>query len=223
MRDNIDRYKPVKLVKFLSFSLKKELADNDFASLQWSIRMGYPRISVFTTNKKTEKFDYNTLITAPFDYLTLFTFLNKCKEIIAGKNGNKTSINCYNIAYNNGVKTDEKILQATVTCGKDDSGVIYLAAIEAGKPKIRFDIVHNDRFYEYLKADGTVETDKGALSVLAATEYISALLHIIKGEMAEDIKTETEIKRRTPGPANPARTNTNMISKKDDTDIEDLL
>ena len=77
----------VSLTKFNAFSLKsQENKDSiDYAMLQWSVRERYPRITVFLSSIKGTNgaVNYDNMITAPFDYITLSLFFKKAKQILS--------------------------------------------------------------------------------------------------------------------------------------------
>lgn len=175
----------VQLVKFSPLRLRKNLEDGEYALLTWSSRNGYPRITVFTENKvKRETFDYNKMITAPFDYTTLNTFIDMFHKIIDGENDKSYKINCFNMKYVNNERTNEKYLQAAVTVGKNKNGVIFIAVVAEGKPKIAFDLNYTD-FFTVFK-NGEPITDQGELSCLYAKGYLRTLKKIVGIRMVEE-------------------------------------
>lgn len=182
----------VKLVRFAPLSLRKSVDDRDVA-LQWSIRMGYPRITIYTDTSVVNqdgKMDFSKIIIAPFDYVNLKVFLEYFKKVINGENDNSYSVNCYNVKFKDGVKTNETYLQAKVVVGKDKEGIIYLAAIEEGKPKIKFELLPNTKWFRYFNKDDIEIDDKGTLSKLYSTSYVCLLETIIQKEFNIDVKEE---------------------------------
>lgn len=173
---------PVRISRFNRLTIRtfldKDDRDNkDTASLSWSIRAEYPRITVYTNNSKwyvDNKIDYNYVITAPFDIIGLEVFLGRFESVIKANPGTKYRVDCLNTKFENGTRTKEIYTQATVICGKDNNGIIYLAVLEEGKAKIKFDLLPS-RFFKYYDANGVEIKDKSVLSQMYATAYLKIL------------------------------------------------
>lgn len=191
----------VKIVRFTPLSLRKEYDDEskDFGMLTWSIRMGYPRITVFTSNNtKTDgKFDYDKMITAPFDYVTMGILLKRFQEVVASKEEVKFTVECYNPKFVNRVKTDEIALQAKVTIGKDADGVVFIAAIEDNKRKVRFDLLPSMIWHKYYDKNGDQITDRRLLSEMYAFSYLKLLNSLLDAEAAKDMLSEKDVVEKT--------------------------
>lgn len=188
----------VKIVKFLPLSLYKDKDDNAYANLSWSIRMGYPRVSVYTDNRRDMKgsFDFNKLITAPFDAITINTFLDNFKRVILNKDAIKLSIKCFNVKYVNDVKTDQVYLQATVICGKDADGVIYLAVVSDDKEKVKFELLPG-KWHVFVDENGGEISNKGELSYIHAMAYYNRLKSLMDKYLADDADVKyTESKNK---------------------------
>lgn len=209
----------VKLVKFAILTLRKNYEDesNDYGLLQWSIRNGYPRISIFTTSKKSDHtgFDYGTLITAPFDYITLGVLFDKFKEIIDSPVDTKYVINCYNAEFKNGEKTGKDILQSRVVIGKDKSGIIYISVVEEEKKKIKFDLLPSDRWFKFFDNTGAEITDKAELSKVYAKSYLRTLIKLMESELLKDSTNEVSLETK----AKPMYVN----APKKDTNNDDMF
>lgn len=187
----MDNKNKVKLVRFGPLSIRKNV-DNDEMALQWSVRMGFPRITVYTTNKATEKgkMDFSKVIIAPFDYINLKLFLSYFKDIVVSDDEKSYSVECFNVTFKDGIKTNETRLQAKVVVGKDKDGVIYLAAIEEGKPKIKFELLPNTKWFRYYDKDNNEITDKRVLSKKYAEAYLCLLETTLNKEFNLDVKAE---------------------------------
>lgn len=191
---------PVKIVRFSPLTLRKDFGDEtrDYGLLSWSIRMGYPRISVFTSNVgNKETFDYSKMITAPLDYITLQMFFKAMERVIDSEVETKEVIECYNVEYVNNVKTDNIILQAKVTIGKDAEGIVYLAATEESKRKIRFDLMPNGKWYKHFDKDGK-PYPKNVLSQMYSKAYLATLKVLMESEVSKDmssVKSTGEVKK----------------------------
>lgn len=198
----------IKISKFTSLTLRQNYKDadekDDYGILQWSTRMGYPRINVYISNAKTKNIatgaiDYNNTITAPFDYDTLNILFKNFKHIIDGANGVEVPMDCYNTKYVNGVKTDEVYLQARVILGKSPKGIIYISVEEDKKRKIKFPIMSRNWHGIYDVETGNLVTDKAVLSKLYSESYLERAKDLFKSEMIKDgiVTTARPVKNPT--------------------------
>lgn len=193
--ENTATSKVNKTIKFTPLNLKKEYDVNekkDTAVLSWGIRNGYPRISVNLSGIRTETVDYSKLITAPFDYIAFGRFLQIMKDVIAGPNGVTRKVECLNVKWNNGVKTDEIYVQATANFGKDANGVFFLAVIEDKKIKVKFDLLPAATWHRFYDDKGNLIEDKGILSLSFTEAYVSALEKLMDSELMHDGKYKLE-------------------------------
>jgi len=177
------------MIKFSGLTLKKQYDDGkDYGVLLWSIRAGYPRITVYTTNAKKEpnaKFDFNTRIVATFDNVTMVSVIRDLKSIINAKPGTTKVRDCYNHKFVNGVRTDEIVLQAKVTIGKTTEGLIFIAVTEGSKKKIRFDILPKTLYSKLRDDEGKIVTDQSVLSKDHAESYLMILENQIMAGLKE--------------------------------------
>jgi len=182
----------VKIISFGPLSLHKDINKDSYASLTWSIRMGYPRLTVYTDNhnKKDNEFSYDNLIIAPMNAVMVNIFIGYMAKAIAHKGPVKYSLECYNIEYVNDMKTENVILQATAICGKDKDGILYLAVVSGEKTKVKFDILPNDKWHKIKNADGDIITDKAELSALYATAYTNRLKSLMDKHLADDAQVK---------------------------------
>lgn len=203
-------------------SLFKNLDGNKGASLKWSVRNGYPRVTVFTDNNAllpNGKLDFNKVITAPFDVITLNSILHMFRSIIAGAEKKMVTVNCYNAKYENNVKTNEVVLQGKFIFGEDDKGINYMAVAEEGKPKIKFDLLPDSKWFKFLGTNGD-EIHSG-ISDSYATGYIellkSALEHVIKSDITINVVDNKRAMDKVDKVATPPPTSTIEVS--DDLDF----
>lgn len=195
------------IVKFAPLRLRKDREDGEYALLTWSSRNGYPRITVFTENKvKQETFDFNRMINAPLDYTTLNTFIGMFEKVIAGEKDKSYKIDCFNLKYVNNERTNEKYLQASITIGKNKDGVVFLAVVAEGKPKISFELNYTTFFKVY--KDGEPITDRSELSCLYAAGYLRTLKKIVGSRLIEET-----INKNTLATTNPVAATTTQASK----------
>ena len=186
----------VKMVKFAPLTLGKDVIDEktqekDRPTVRWSMRGNYPRATVFTSSNlqdKEGKFDYNKMIIAPFDILTIQLFINQVKELLDKKEKSSyKEINCLNTKFKDGERTNEKFVQATVRVGIDKDGVAYLVVMAEGKPKIKFDILPPE-WFEFKDDNGDIITHPSKLSREYAKVYIRTLELLLESEV-ENYKT----------------------------------
>ena len=186
----------VKYVKFTSLRLTKTISDDDWASLNWATRLGYPRIVVYTTNKFVEnrKQDPKSVIIAPFSYEALFTLVACMEELINNKIPDSYTVECWN-KYD-----DKKVLQCKITVGRDDNGIFFIGIRAPEKPKIRFDILPNSTWHKYCGKDGEEITDKSKLSLLYAKAYVKVLTELMSTELPIDSKEVLMLERKNKPP-----------------------
>ena len=199
----------VKMVSLSSLNINVDFGSGDgkYAQLTWGIRNGYPRLTVFTDSggDKNVKFDYDSMITAPFDYISMGVMVDQFVLLIDAPNGTKSQIGCYNPKFVDGQKTNEIALQATVEIGKDAAGVMYIAVLATGKKRVKFDIKpkDNSKWHKFYKGDDLI-TDPGELSKIYARSYIEQARRLLTHHMILDTSKETvkEQKPYTDAPAN---------------------
>lgn len=206
----------VRLVKFTALNLRENY-DDTFATLVWSVRMGYPRITVFLDNDKFSKgdVDYSKQIRAPFDYIKLNVFLTIVEKAIDGENDKEYGVKCLNNAYSNGERTNDIKLQATVYAGKDDKGIVYLKVVEAGKKEIKFYLTMDGKYIKLVKPDGQDMDDPAILSKRYAKEYIKA----VKLLLADEFKALSKVSTIN-APANKTKYAGNKKSESSNTSLD---
>jgi len=197
----------IKIVSFIPLAL---YADTDeegsrYASLTWSIRMGYPRLSVYTDNTrdKRDDFSYDKLIIAPLDAVTVNIVIDMLNKVISNPKEHHLSIKCLNVKYVNNVKTDEVAVQATIVIGRTEQGVIYLSAIADSKKKVRFNLVPNKKWHRLLDADGNDVTDNRVLSNTYAKAYSARLKALMDKFLVDDSAIKYTEKKNSVTRADP--------------------
>jgi len=165
----------VRIIKFAPMALKESLDSETHASLSWSIRMGYPRASVYLGSDDSEEFDYSKLIIAPTNAVTINTFINNGLKMVDSEPNSEFRLKCYNVAWVNDVKTDDIILQATLCVGKDSEGIIYIAVLKEGLPEVRFRLTGKSKWHVVADSSGEDVTDTALLSRMHAKAYFDRL------------------------------------------------
>jgi len=178
----------VKIVKFIPLNLTADKGDGKYASLTWSIRKGYPRVTVYTDNNndRNGEFVYDRLIIAPFDAITINMVMDTLDKVIKDDKPSEQAIKCYNVEFVNHVKTDNIIKQATVTLGKDTKGVIYIKVENDNNPPTRFDLMPNPKWHKFVDETGGEITDNRILSNMHAKAYATRLRSLMDKYLADD-------------------------------------
>lgn len=204
----------VKIIRYASLNLKTKTDDNqDSATLTWSTRGLYPRITVYTSDKNSfvnNKPNYDFIITAPFDVVTLQIFVNQLKKVCKDPNDTRYTIDCINTKIVNGVRTNEKYIQAKIYIGKDSDGVIYIAVIEDNKKKVKFTLLPNMDFFTFYDNDGSIIKDKGKLSLFYTEAYVKSIETLLINDTLLLSKKEVEVDK--PGIKSKPKTYDNEIS-----------
>lgn len=187
----------VKIIRYASLNLKTKTDDNqDSATLTWSTRGIYPRITVYTSDKNSfvnNKPNYDFIITAPFDVVTMQMFVNQLKKVCKDSNDTRYTIDCINTKIVNGVRTNEKYIQAKIYIGKDSDGVVYIAAIEDNKKKVKFPLLPNIDFFTFYDKDGSIIKDKEKLSLFYTEAYIKSIETLLINDALLLSKKEVEV------------------------------
>lgn len=185
--------KKVKIVKFSALTLKKTIKeDKDTATMNWSIKGGYPRISVYTSNDimVNDKFDYSKLITAPFNYVTFNIFMAYFEKVIKDLEESEYKIECHNTKWENNQRTDKTYLQATVYIGRNSEGVVYLKVTEDKKDEIVFELMPDTTWHKFYDKQKNEIKNKKILSQLYTNAYYKTLDKLMTSEMISDIPNQ---------------------------------
>ena len=182
----------VRTIQFAALTLSKELDDGETATLSWKVRGIYPRIVVNTGNtiKEDKTIDYSKVIIAPFDYTTMKTFLYYLYELTKAKQPVSYSVDCFNVVFKDGVKTNEIEVQATVVIGRDVDGVNYITVLRDGKKKVRFDLIPNPKWFTYKKDNDASLINKEQLSGFFTKGYYSIANKLLETETLLSAKDE---------------------------------
>lgn len=202
--------------------------NNNRAKLDWSVRGFYPRITVYTGDNAfvDNKPNYDNIIIAPFDMVTLGYLVSNLELCNNTKEPTRSRIDCYNTKVVNGVRTDEKFIQASVEIGKDEEGVCYIKVSEDKKPTIKFKLLPNTIWFKYYDKTGEQIKDNSVLSKIFTRGYIRTIRSLILDNNDNYNTTITLL-----DPPNvvkddkPSTTKEEKIEVKEDNnvDVDDLL
>ena len=167
----------VKRINLLQLSLRKELENDDYASLTWGVRENYPRIQVFTS--KDFKLpdgtnDYSKLIIAPFTYTIIFTLINALESLAQEDDSGVTKIECLNNKFVDNKRTDEIVVQAEVRIARSQEGIINIG-LKNDTTSCYFPLFPNLTYHKFYDKDNIEITDKRILSNLYTLSYVRLL------------------------------------------------
>lgn len=194
---------PVQMIKFAPLQLKHGYTDSDgnddFGILGWALRGPYPRCTVYTKNARingsVQQFDYNSMVTATFNAITVYDYIDIIEEAIKAKPGKSFKRGCYNTKFENNMPTNDVILQATAIAGKSESGVVYLSIVNDKARKLKFPLLPDTRYGKMYDENENLIEDKAILSVAHATNYVK----VLKNLMAKAIsKTGLQVQELKP-------------------------
>ena len=152
------------------------------AKLAWGIRMGYPRLTVFT-NDPADKENQGGIIRAPMDPKTFMAFLDLMRGIIRSSDEAKPrKIDMFTAKYENDRPTREKELVSELWYGRNADGIIWISVVAPNRPKIVFHFTVSE-YHAFYKPSGEAFTPAEASS-LAASAAI-ALLDRLMGSLFE--------------------------------------
>lgn len=213
----------VKYVRYHMFALKKYIEEeSDNALLQWSTRLGFPRITVYTspTWYVNGKMDRSKIISAPMDNLNAMLVLKFIEQAVNSKEEVTYTVDCYNNIWRDGVMTDMKKLACKIQIGKDKNLINYIGLIEDEKRKIKFPILPSSKYIKYHDKDGNEITNTAIVSDLFGKVYVESLSKVLAEEMA---KYATKTLDERVGEPMAARPVLKLKDKLPSTEIDELL
>jgi len=161
-----------KIFELERFTLFSPVENNKRASLAWSIRDEYPRITVFTRSDSGPL--KNGIITAPFDLETVTAFLSQLAMVAKGPDNVKVHVtSLWGKRDERGNITGEKELRGDVWFGKDGNGVVWIAVRAPEHPDIQFKITLSEyhNFYDSNNRQMS-EAEGSVLRTLAMVEVL---------------------------------------------------
>lgn len=190
--------------------------------LTWNMRMGYPRITVFTNdpNDTTMK----GVIYAAMDPTTMFAFFDLMGKVIKSQDELKFKIDCFTTKYVDNQPTSDRVLSSELWFGRDKDGIIWMSVIAPGRPKIRFNFRISD-YHGIYRGDGT-PINESESSVIAAAASIAVLRTVFGGMLTRVFENPPPRPQRLgtyeKKPVIPRNTNVEITMGDGDIDIDKL-
>lgn len=173
MADDREIIRINELAKFTIFSDNLNQSGKK-ARLAWAVRDNNPRIVVYINDNNLKGAE--GIVNAAMNPETFLSFLTLLEKVTKNNTPDSYSIECYNTPWVDGKPTEQKVLVATVSFGKNEQGITYIDIIPVNKPKFRFSLNISD-YHKIYKADKTPFTASES-STLQTLSVISALRDI---------------------------------------------
>jgi len=185
---NNTKYPPkpkVEMHKFGPVNLNKFIDAENTASLMWSTRLGFPRVTVYTSSFKEGPVDYSKMIVAKFDNIRINVLLEGFQEIIDGPVNKKFVYDTFDVVYVDNKPTKDLKLAGTVTIGKNKDGIIFIAVTEEGKTKIPFELIENK--WGRIRVEDTTPETVAAASLKVAKAYLKILRVLLDNDLDRNV------------------------------------
>lgn len=142
-----------------------------------------PRITV-RTNVEGDK-DYGK-INAPMDSPTFFALMALIRQVADGPSGKRYSIDNKNFTFAMGKRSERPVVISTTFVGKNEEGVVYIAVVADGRPKIQFPFLSSS-YHVMRTADGS-ELSKAEASVCYAKGYATMMENLVPHILANEFE-----------------------------------
>lgn len=183
--ENQQQVKEVRRVSFLPLALRRDLSEDDYATLGWGIRDKYPRLRVYLTKKpqlEDGALDYSKIIIAPFTYPVLLSFIENLEDLIKNDNNVVSKLTCYNNSFVNGKRTNEVVVQAELKIARSQDGVVNIG-IKVPTGWLYFPLIPDVKWHKFYDKNGDEITDKRILSNMYARAYVNLLKKVYSVNM----------------------------------------
>lgn len=151
------------------------------SKLLWGIRGNFPRLTVFT-NYPDDKIAGGT-ISAVFDHATLNVVLDLILDVAKATSECNYKIACYTSVWKDNKITEERKHSCDLRIGKDKEGIVWIALVLEGRPKIKFTYQLSD-FYTIS------DMSKGQASSLIAASHVNRLRDAFNKKLNESFNTD---------------------------------
>lgn len=171
------------------------------ARLTLSFRDGNPRFVAYTGVTGP-----TGVINFPSDYPTMASCMNLLKRVAnSNETGIQYAIESLTTSYVNDKPTKDKVVVSTLNIGRDKDGVVFMALVSEGKPKIMFQI--KPSMFHVFRNSNKEQIPVSEISSTLATSIADMVLNAISDVMISYTKEEydgsgkppTEIKGRNSG------------------------
>lgn len=144
------------------YTLFAGVENNQRASMEFGLREGYPRITVWTRSESDN--NGKGFLSAPFDLDHFLMFLTRLEFVARQKEPTKEQalVKHWPRDPEGKIKGDKEV-SCEVWFGKDEDGTVWISLVQPNRPKIKFEIVMSD-FHEFRTKDGVMS--KGMASML---------------------------------------------------------
>lgn len=144
------------------YALFTPVEGNRRAALNFGLREGYPRITVFTSTQSDK--DGKGVITVAFDLDHFLIFLTRLERLARTDGVSKEKATVKHFPRDaTGKITGNPEPSAELWYGKNDQGIVWLSVVQPNRPKIVFEITisnfhdfHNTKGEPISKAEGSV-------------------------------------------------------------------
>lgn len=153
--------------------------------LNWGIRDGNPRITIFTNDDSDPI--ANKVIIAAMNPLVTDVLLDKIIEIAKSPElDNKIKLDCDTGVYDQQTRKQiDRKLNSSVLVGKDNEGMVWMTLIAESRPKIKF-IFKLSPFHRFYEKDGR-ELTPAEMSVAMAVSTAKQLKEIFNLYIKDDM------------------------------------
>lgn len=170
---------------FTPLSLYTTNEHNRIDILRWKINNGYPRLEARVNLPTPPEHPMDRVIVAPLNYFALNMIIGFIEAIITAENSTVYKTEHKNTLWENGVKTDKITIQAVTYIGKDENGVIFIALTSGDKPKVKFELLPDEKWYNFSTSKGVLT--KGELSAISTKGYLEQLKSIYNSHLSKFI------------------------------------
>lgn len=147
-----------------------------YTILGWAMFKGMPRATVYINGAdKTVKGRPNTIV-ATFNFNSFNLLIGSMHKIIDAEPSTKFTIECYNVVWENGQRTDKVDIQSKITVGKNKDGIIYLGFRDADdkKPPVLVKMMAANKWHKIF-INGQDVSGTGEASAIFMKSYVSQI------------------------------------------------
>ena len=125
------------------------------------------------------------MLIIPFTHQAIIGLFSAIEEVADDKTGSMDfTINCENIEWRDGVKTENKIVAGSVTIKRDEKGVVSLFLKAKDRPDVRFRLLLDKDWFKVYQ-NGSEITSHKRLSEIYAKGYAKTLSLVMSDLIAQ--------------------------------------